>query len=52
VALRLLGIDLKGEAQKLKSTLGGTGTKLAPGQFEAFGALRANLLSSSKRLAK
>jgi len=43
VAPRLLGIDLKREAQKLESALGGTGTKLAPGQFEAFGALRVRV---------
>jgi putative transport protein len=43
VAPRLLGIDLKREAQKLESILGGTGTKLAPGQFEAFADLRARV---------
>ena len=43
VAPRLLGIDLKREAQKLESTLGGSGTKLAPGQYDAFGALRARV---------
>ena len=37
VAPRLLGIDLKKEARKFEATLGGTGTKLKPGQFEAFG---------------
>ncbi|MDX1268728.1 MAG: TrkA C-terminal domain-containing protein, partial [Oceanisphaera sp.] len=43
VAPRLMGIDLKREAQKLESTLGGSGTKLAPGQYDAFGALRARV---------
>ena len=43
VAPRLLGIDLKREAQKLERALGGSGTKLAPGQFEAFGALRVRV---------
>jgi putative transport protein len=43
VAPRLLGIELKREAQKLESTLGGSGTKLAPGQYDAFGALRARV---------
>lgn len=37
VAPWLLGIDLKKEARKFEATLGGTGTKLKPGQFEAFG---------------
>ena len=41
VAPRLMGIDLKKEAQDLENSLGGTGLKLAPGQFEAFGQLRA-----------
>ncbi len=40
VTQRLLGIDLKREAQKLENALGGSGIKLAPGQFEAFGVLR------------
>jgi aspartate-alanine antiporter len=43
VAPRLMGIDLKKEAQKLEASLGGTGTKLMPGQFEAFGQLRARV---------
>jgi putative transport protein len=43
VAPRLMGIDLKREARKLESTLGGSGTKLAPGQYDAFGALRARV---------
>jgi len=43
VAPRLLGIDLKREAQKLESALGNTGTQLAPGQFEAFGDLRVRV---------
>ena len=43
VAPRLLGIDLKREAQKLESTLGSTGTQLEPGQFEAFGPLRVRV---------
>ncbi len=43
VAPRLLGIELKREAQKLESTLGSSGTKLAPGQYDAFGALRARV---------
>ena len=41
VAPRLMGIDLKKEAQDLENSLGGTGLKLAPGQFEAFGQLHA-----------
>lgn len=40
VAPRLLGIDLKKEARKLEATLGGTGTKLGPGQFEALGDIQ------------
>ena len=40
VAPRLLGIDLKKEARKLEATLGGTGTKLEPGQFEALGDIQ------------
>ena len=37
LAPRILGIDLQKEALKFEATLGGTGTKLKPGQFEAFG---------------
>ena len=43
VAPRLLGIDLKSEAQKLEASLGGSGTKLKPGQFEAFSAVRTRV---------
>jgi putative transport protein len=43
IAPRLMRIDLKREAQDLESTLGGLGTKLAPGQYEAFGPLRARV---------
>jgi AspT/YidE/YbjL antiporter-like protein len=43
VAPRLMGIDLKREAQRLESALGSGETKLAPGQFEAFGALSARV---------
>jgi len=43
VAPLLMRIDLKREAQKLEGMLGGTGTKLAPGQYEAFGELRARV---------
>jgi putative transport protein len=41
VAPRLMGVDLKEEAHKLEVEMGDTGTKLAPGQFEAFGKIRA-----------
>jgi putative transport protein len=41
VAPRLMGVDLKREAHKLEVEMGDTGTKLAPGQFEAFGKIRA-----------
>jgi len=37
VAPRLMGIDLKKEAQALESQMGDTGLDLGPGQFEAFG---------------
>jgi AspT/YidE/YbjL antiporter-like protein len=43
VAPRLLGINLKDEAKKLESALGSTGTKLAPGQFDAYGELRVRV---------
>ena len=43
VAPLLMRIDLKREAQKLESTLGSTGTKLSPGQYEAFGEIRARV---------
>jgi putative transport protein len=43
VAPRLMGTDLKREARNLENTLGGTGTQLAPGQYEAFGAIRARV---------
>jgi len=43
VAPRLMKIDLKREAQKLEGMLGGTGTKLEAGQYEAFGELRARV---------
>jgi aspartate-alanine antiporter len=43
VAPRLMGIDLKSEAQKLEASLGGSGTKIKPGQFEAFGQIRARV---------
>jgi putative transport protein len=42
VAPRLLGIDLKKEAQALEAEMGGSGIKLGPGQFEAFGKFRAH----------
>ena len=41
VAPRLMGIDLKEEAQKLEVELGDSGVKLEQGQFEAFGGFRA-----------
>ena len=43
VAPRLMKIDLKREAQNLENTLGGTGTKLTPGQYDAFSELRARV---------
>ena len=43
VAPLLMRIDLKREAQELESTLGSTGTKLSPGQYEAFGEIRARV---------
>ena len=43
VAPRLMRIDLKREAQNLESRLGGSGTKLAPGQYDAFGEIRARV---------
>ena len=43
VAPRLLGINLKDEAKKLESALGGSGTKLAAGQFDAYGELRVRV---------
>jgi len=43
VAPLLMRIDLKREAQKLEGMLGGSGTKLAPGQYEAFAELRARV---------
>ena len=43
VAPRLMGVDLKREAQNLENSLGGGGTKLAPGQYDAFGDLRARV---------
>ena len=43
VAPRLMRTDLKREARNLENTLGGTATKLAPGQYDAFGALRARV---------
>ena len=43
VAPRLMRIDLKREAQNLESRLGGSGTKLAPGQYDAFGEVRARV---------
>ncbi len=42
-APRLMGIQLKTEAEKLEREMGSTGTKLAPGQFDAFGALTARV---------
>jgi aspartate-alanine antiporter len=47
VAPRLMGIDLKTEAQKLEASLGGSGIKLTPGQFEAFGQIRARVYEVS-----
>ena len=41
VAPRLMGVDLKEEARKLEAELGDSGVKLEPGQFEAFGKIRA-----------
>jgi putative transport protein len=41
VAPRMMGVDLKEEAHKLEVEMGDTGTKLEPGQFEAFGKIRA-----------
>ena len=43
VAPRLMRTDLKREARNLENTLGGTATKLAPGQYDSFGALRARV---------
>jgi putative transport protein len=43
VAPRLLGINLKNEAQKLETELGGVETKLEPGQFDAFGDFAARI---------
>jgi putative transport protein len=44
VAPFLMRIDLKREAQKLESSLGGsTEAKLKPGQFEAFGLVRTRV---------
>ncbi len=42
VAPRLLGIDLKSAAKALEAEMGGSGIKLGPGQFEAFGKFRAH----------
>jgi putative transport protein len=42
VAPRLLGIDLKSEAKALEAEMGGSGIKLGPGQFEAFGKFRVH----------
>ena len=47
VAPRLMGIDLKSEAQKLEASLGGSGAKIKPGQFEAFGQIRARVYAVS-----
>ncbi len=47
LAPRLMGIDLKKEAQNLENSLGGGGVKLAPGQFEAFGQIRARVYEVS-----
>ena len=47
VAPRLQRIDLKAEAQKLESMLGSAGSKLKPGQFDAFGELRARVYEVS-----
>jgi putative transport protein len=47
VAPRLMGIDLKREAQKLEASLGGSGAKIKPGQFEAFGQIRARVYAVS-----
>ena len=41
VAPRLMGVNLKEEARKLEAELGDSGVKLEPGQFEAFGKIRA-----------
>ena len=41
VAPRLMGVNLKEEAHKLEVEMGDSGVKLAPGQFEAFGKIRA-----------
>jgi len=43
VAPRLLGINLKEEAQKLEKELGGGEKNLNPGQFEAFGNFAARV---------
>jgi AspT/YidE/YbjL antiporter-like protein len=42
-----MGIDLKSEAQKLEASLGGRGTKMKPGQFEAFAQIRARVYEVS-----
>jgi len=51
VAPRLMKIDLKREAQNLENSLGGSGTKLAPGQYDAFGVLRARVYEVTKATA-
>ena len=47
VAPRLMGIDLKTEAQNLESSLGDTGAKLEPGQYEAFRELHVRVYQVS-----
>ena len=41
VAPLLMGVDLKAAARDLEAEMGDTGVKLARGQFEAFGEMRA-----------
>lgn len=47
LAPRLMGIDLKKEARDLENALGSGGAKLTPGQFEAFGQIRARVYEVS-----
>ena len=46
-APRLLGINLKEEAEKLEREMGSSGVKLEPGQYSAFGVLDARVFRVS-----
>jgi putative transport protein len=47
IAPKLLRIDLQKEAKELEKSLGDTGEKRQPGQFESFGILRARVYEVS-----